>query len=118
MLLRLFVTRHGETVWNTQKKLQGWKDSDLTENGIKNALSLGNRLKGVEFKSIYASPSKRTLMTATLIKGGREQIIIEDENLREINLGDWEGQTHDYIKEKYPEEYQAFWNTPHLYNTN
>lgn len=32
-MLRLFVTRHGETVLNTQRKLQGWKDSDLTENG-------------------------------------------------------------------------------------
>jgi broad specificity phosphatase PhoE len=33
-LLRLFVTRHGGTVLNTQRKLQGWKDSDLTENGM------------------------------------------------------------------------------------
>nr|WP_201714684.1 histidine phosphatase family protein [Rossellomorea arthrocnemi] len=68
-MLRLFVTRHGETVLNTQRKLQGWKDSDLTENGMENALSLGNRLKDVEFHSIYASPSNRTLMTASLIKG-------------------------------------------------
>jgi len=97
-MLRLFVIRHGETIWNTQKKLQGWNDSDLTEKGIKNALSLGNRLRDVEFQSIYASPSKRTLKTATLIKGRREQLIIEDENLREINLGVWEGQTHDDLK--------------------
>jgi broad specificity phosphatase PhoE len=69
-LLRLFVTKHGETVLNTQRKLQGWKDSDLTENKMENALSLGNRLKDVEFHSIYASPSNRTLMTAALIKGG------------------------------------------------
>ena len=118
LLLRLYVTRHGETLWNTQKRLQGWKDSDLTEKGIKNALSLGNRLKDLEFQSIYASPSKRTLKTVNLIKGGREQLIIEDENLREINLGVWEGQTHDDLKEKYPEEFQAFWNTPHLYTTS
>jgi broad specificity phosphatase PhoE len=36
-LLRLFVTKHGETVMNTRRKLQGWKDSDLTENGMENA---------------------------------------------------------------------------------
>ncbi|RZT15543.1 phosphoglycerate mutase [Fictibacillus sp. BK138] len=118
MLLRLFVTRHGETIWNTQQKLQGWKDSDLTKNGVKNALSLGSRLRDLEFQSIYASPSRRTLITAELIRGEREQEIIEDENLREINLGDWEGQTHDYVKGQYPDEYSAFWNTPHLYTTS
>jgi broad specificity phosphatase PhoE len=42
------------------KKLQGWKDSDLTKSGIENALSLGSRLRDIEFQSIYASRSKRT----------------------------------------------------------
>ncbi|WP_141430636.1 histidine phosphatase family protein [Bacillus sp. 03113] len=114
-MLRLFITRHGETVWNTQKKLQGWKDSDLTEKGIKNALSLGNRLKDIEFQSIYSSPSKRTLMTAKLILGDRKQPILKDDNLREMNLGDWEGLTHDFLQKNDPEDYHAFWNTPHLY---
>ena len=81
-------------------------------------LLLGDRLKDIDFQSIYASPSKRTVHTATLIKGGREQLVIEDENLREIYLGEWEGQTQDALKEKYPEEYHAFWNTPHLYTTD
>lgn len=57
----------------------------------------------------------RTKHTATLIKGNRELLIIEDENLREINLGEWEGQTHDFLKEEYPQDFHAFWNTPHLY---
>ena len=118
LLLRLFITRHGETIWNTQRRLQGWSDSDLTENGMKNALSLGERLKDIEFRSIYASPSKRTVHTAVLIKGSREQQIIEDDNLREIHLGDWEGQTQDNLRETYPEEYHSFWNTPDLYTTN
>ena len=117
-LLKLFITRHGETIWNTQKRLQGWKDSDLTENGINNALLLGNRLKDIEFTSIYTSPSKRTLHTAHLIIGDRKQPIIEDEDLREINLGDWEGQTQHFLMEKFPEEFYAFWNAPHLYTAN
>lgn len=117
-LLKLYVIRHGETVWNTEKKLQGWKDSELTENGMENALLLGDRLKGIDFESIYTSPSGRTKDTAKLISGDRVQNIIEDENLREINLGDWEGQTHDAIKEKYPNDYDAFWNKPHLYKSN
>ncbi|MFJ7970900.1 histidine phosphatase family protein [Psychrobacillus sp. NPDC096389] len=114
-MLTLYITRHGETVWNTQKRMQGWSDSDLTENGISNAVSLGDRMKEIKLDVIYTSPSKRTITTANLIKGEREIPIILDENLREINMGIWEGQTLTDIEQKYPIEYDAFWNTPHLY---
>ncbi|WP_107838249.1 histidine phosphatase family protein [Metasolibacillus meyeri] len=114
-MLKLYITRHGETIWNTQGRLQGWQDSDLTENGIKNALALGKRLKDIEFNAIYTSPSNRALQTASLIKGNRKQIIIEESNLREIFLGEWEGQTHEEVEQQHPEEYHAFWHTPHLY---
>lgn len=116
-MLTLYITRHGETVWNTQKRMQGWSDSDLTENGISNAVSLGDRMKEIKLDVIYTSPSKRTITTANLIKGEREIPIILDENLREINMGLWEGQTLSDIEQKYPIEYDAFWNTPHLYKT-
>ncbi|MGD6830941.1 histidine phosphatase family protein [Sutcliffiella halmapala] len=114
-MLTLYITRHGETLWNTEKKLQGWKDSELTENGKRNARLLGERLKNIDFAEVYSSPSQRTLATAELILGEKQIAILQDENLREINMGDWEGQTHDYLKEAYPQAYQAFWNTPHLY---
>ncbi|WP_042478935.1 histidine phosphatase family protein [Bacillus ndiopicus] len=114
-MLKLYITRHGETIWNTQGRLQGWQDSDLTESGIQNALALSNRLKDIEFDAIYASPSNRTVKTAYLLKGSRNKMIIEEPNLREIFLGNWEGQTHEEVEEQYPEEYYAFWHTPHLY---
>lgn len=115
ILLTLYITRHGETVWNTQKRLQGWKDSELTENGRTNALLLGKRLKEVDFDAIYTSPSGRTISTTNLIKGEKEIPVFLNDNLREINLGDWEGQTLFDIENKYPNEYYAYWNTPHVY---
>ncbi|RDI37262.1 histidine phosphatase family protein [Falsibacillus pallidus] len=117
-MLKLFVTRHGETVWNTEKRLQGWKDSDLTKKGEVNAESLGCRLKDIEFTSIYSSPSIRTVKTTEIIKGEREQEVFTNENLREIHLGEWEGQTYDVLEEQHPTEFQAFWNTPHLYTSD
>ncbi|MDI2588521.1 histidine phosphatase family protein [Psychrobacillus sp. NEAU-3TGS] len=116
-MLTLYITRHGETVWNTQKRMQGWCDSQLTENGISNALSLGNRLKEIHFDAIYTSPSRRTVSTAYLIKGEREIPIIPEENLREINMGEWEGQTLSALEDKYPEKFYSFWHTPHLYKS-
>ncbi|MDQ1004787.1 broad specificity phosphatase PhoE [Neobacillus niacini] len=37
-MITLYITRHGETEWNIEKRMQGWLDSNLTENGIKNAV--------------------------------------------------------------------------------
>jgi len=81
-LLKLFLTRHGETVWNVEKSLQGWKDSDLTGTGVTNAIALGETLNETVFQAVYASPSKRTIDTAKLIMGNKEVPIKPDERLR------------------------------------
>lgn len=116
-MITLYITRHGETEWNTEKRMQGWLDSNLTENGIKNAISLGERLKETELTAIYSSSSGRTKATTNLIRGARDIPVIYDENLREIKLGQWEGKTHTSIKEMYQSEYESFWNAPHLFKT-
>lgn len=41
MKLKLYITRHGETEWNTIGKMQGWQNSNLTEKGIEDAIKLG-----------------------------------------------------------------------------
>jgi len=114
-MITLYITRHGETVWNTEKRMQGWSDSKLTENGERNAESLGNRLKDTHFSAIYSSPSDRTKRTSDLIRGTRDIPIFYDNNLKEINMGEWEGNTLSSIKENYPSEFDAFWNTPHQF---
>lgn len=115
-MLTLYITRHGETVWNTEKRMQGWQDSDLTESGIKNATYLGERLQNISIDAIYTSPSNRTQKTSRLIRGNRDISIIVDENLREINMGVWEGQTQSSIKENYPLQFDSFWNAPQRYS--
>lgn len=114
-MLTLYITRHGETEWNLQRRMQGWMDSALTPKGIRDAVSLGERLKDVEFKAIYSSSSKRTLHTAELIRRDREVPIIPDNDLREIHLGEWEGKSTSELEIEDTEEYRAFWKTPHQY---
>ncbi|WP_059173960.1 histidine phosphatase family protein [Bacillus sp. FJAT-27445] len=111
-MLKLYITRHGETVWNTEKRMQGWLDSSLTENGIKNAVALSERLKDIEFEAIYSSQSGRTRTTSELLKRNRKTPVIYDGNLREMNLGKWEGQTLESIQETNPLEIEHFWNVP------
>lgn len=114
-MLKLYITRHGETSWNVDKRLQGWKDSPLTENGIRNAEALGTSLKGTSFDCIYSSPSERTIHTAKLIIGNQNVQFKLDERLKEINMGEWEGRTHTEVSEFNAELYHSFWNAPHLY---
>ena len=44
-MLKIYFTRHGETEWNRENRLQEWKDSDLRLEGKENARLLGKRLK-------------------------------------------------------------------------
>ena len=114
-MVTLYITRHGETVWNTEKRMQGSQDSPLTSKGIQNAALLGKAIQNIEFAAILSSPSGRTVHTANLIKGEREIPILYDDHLKEINMGDWEGKTQAFIEASDPTEYDAFWNHPHLY---
>jgi len=114
-MLRLYITRHGETEWNRQKRMQGWKDSDLTDIGIVNAISLGERLADVNFNHFYVSSSIRTQQTAQYILGDRSIPITLDEDLREIHMGSWEGETQANLQQAYPEQFHDFWNNPHLF---
>lgn len=114
-MLNLYITRHGETEWNVEGRMQGWKNSGLTLKGIENAEALGKRLESVDIRVIYSSSSQRAVHTAELIRGNRKIDIITDDNLREINLGEWEGKAKDEFGESDKAGLEAFWNRPHQY---
>lgn len=111
-MLQLFFVRHGETEWNVEKRLQGRRNSELTENGIRDAQLLGTRLAETDFDAILASPSKRTVDTAKLIIGERTLPFKTDERLMEIDLGEWEGRTVDEIQQSEPELYHLYQENP------
>ncbi|WP_442604517.1 histidine phosphatase family protein [Paenibacillus sp. KN14-4R] len=61
---------------------------------------------------IYSSSSLRARRTAELIRDEREIGITESDELREINLGIWEGKSQSEVKELYPDHFHYFWNDP------
>lgn len=113
--MKLYITRHGETEWNTEKRMQGFKNSNLTEKGVSNAKKLGSALKDINFSKIYSSPLGRTIDTSKHILGDRDIEIITVDYLKEMNLGTWGGMLSDDIIAKYPKEYDNFWNNPQEY---
>jgi len=116
-VLKIYLTRHGETEWNIQGKLQGWNDSNLTENGIEGAYALHHHLSDINIDAIYSSPLGRAMKTSEIIAGERGIEIIEEPNFKEVYLGDWEGRTGIELEELYSEQYYNFWHAPHLYRT-
>jgi broad specificity phosphatase PhoE len=114
-MLNLYVIRHGETEWNTQKRMQGRLDSDLTDKGVNDALLLGERLKETGFQRVISSPSKRAVETANRVIGKRSISIETDERLMEIDLGSWQGKTESEIKELFPTQFNSYWNQPVMY---
>lgn len=116
--MKLYITRHGETLWNREKKMQGWQNSNLTKKGIEDAIKLGERLKDIEFSKIYSSPLGRALDTANYIKGNRDIEIETHEGLKEMGFGLWEGVANEKVLKLYKEEHYNYWNKPDLYKAN
>lgn len=114
--MKIYLTRHGQTEWNIERRLQGRLDSDLSTLGNENARLLGMHLSDVAFDAIYASPSGRTIKTANLIKGNQQVEIVPDADLQEVYMGNWEGQQQSEVEKQYPDEFAAFWRAPHLYH--
>lgn len=89
--MKLYIIRHGETVWNTEGRLQGRADIELNENGIRLAQITAQGMKDIPFDLAITSPLKRARQTAELVLGDRNIPILEDERIEEITFGEWEG---------------------------
>lgn len=115
MKTKVYITRHGETEWNTQGRFQGFANSDLTELGVKQAIWLEQRIRNLDIDIIYSSPTGRAYETTKILEKSRGIGIITHDGLREINVGCWEGKTQDEIRELSTDNHFNFWNKPSLY---
>jgi len=92
----LYITRHGETLFNVKTYAQGWCDSPLTEEGILSAKRLGEGFKkdNILFDAIYSSPFTRAYETTEYIcEAMNLNLPIQRcALLKEVNFGIWEGE--------------------------
>jgi len=101
--MELYIARHGETHFNTERRIQGsGKDSPLTPKGQAQASALGQSLKNTAFDAIYSSPLGRAVSTVKLAFGENTSFT-PDPRLVEIGLGDAEGMVWDNAAEAFPE---------------
>lgn len=106
--MEIYFVRHGQTVWNVEKRFQGLSDSPLTDLGITQAKLLGEKLKDINFDKFYSTSLKRANDTANYIKGKREQEVEIFDDFIEISMGDMEGMQHEEFKKLYPKQVKNF----------
>jgi 2,3-bisphosphoglycerate-dependent phosphoglycerate mutase len=110
----LVLVRHGQSEWNLKNLFTGWKDVDLTEQGIAEARAAGRKLKaqGIGFDVAYTSALKRAQRTLDLIleEMGQTGIpIVRDQALNERDYGDLVGLNKDDARKKWGEEQVHIW---------
>ena len=107
-MTQLILIRHGETVWNRERRMQGQADSPLSDVGLRQARLLAHRLQQIEFKSLYCSDSGRAHHTARTIAELTGHELIVEPRLRERHFGVFEGLTGPEIQAQHPEAYVRF----------
>jgi broad specificity phosphatase PhoE len=95
---QVVLVRHGETEWTRSGQHTGRTDIPLTEEGRRQALLVGERLRGRRFALVLTSPLRRAAETARL--AGIDAAVRED--LREWDYGAHEGRTTPEIREERP----------------
>lgn len=110
----IFLLRHGETIWNLERRVQGHKDSPLTVLGIRQAERFGRRLAPLLDPpgdwQLVTSPLGRAWQTAVIVAeviGRRPHEIAIDDRLKEMAWGRWDGLTAAEIEAQDAELWQA-----------
>lgn len=114
-MTRIILTRHGQTLWNTEGRVQGNLDSPLTDQGLLEIRSLARRLKDEGIAYIYSSDSCRAVHSAQEIQYvlGLEKIYLEPA-LREFGFGEWEGRHWQDLRDAHPDIFKIWDTEPHL----
>lgn len=108
MSKRLYLMRHGQTLFNVLKKIQGWCDSPLTEAGIQQAKEAAKFFEGISLDHAYCSTAERASDTLELVL---ENSALSDyervKGLKEMYFGMFEGESES-LNPKNIEDFEFF----------
>ncbi len=114
---RYFIMRHGESIFNTKNVINHIANDEngLSEAGMNQIQAATEALKEAGITHIYTSPLPRTRKTAERVVealGLSPDAIVEDERLREVNFGEFEGKTIDEYHAHFANTLERFSKTP------
>lgn len=94
MIKIFYMMRHGQTLFNQRKKIQGWCDSPLTQQGIRQAEIAGEYFKEIQLDHLYCSTAERCCDTLEIITQNKMPYT-RLKGLREMHFGTFEGESED-----------------------
>ena len=97
MATRITYFVHGTTTDNEQGRSSGWSDVDLSALGVQQSRELTQHIKDKHFDVVFCSDLKRALHSANLTWGDKVKIV-QDERLRELNYGDYNGKPTEIVE--------------------
>jgi glucosyl-3-phosphoglycerate phosphatase len=103
--------RHGQTVWNAERRFQGQSDIPLDPTGQAQADRAARLLAALRPDMIVSSDLSRATGTAAPLARLTGLEVVLDKDLRERHGGSWEGLTDAQIRERYPAQHES-WNPP------
>ena len=109
MPTRLLLLRHGQSTWNAEGRWQGWSNPPLSDLGRAQAGEAVDRLHGFGLSTVTSSDLERAFTTAAIVGEalGLGPVMV-DGNLREYNVGAWEGLTRPEIEFGWPHHLDAW----------
>lgn len=111
--MKIYMTRHGETLWNKEGRMQGRMNSNLSDLGENQARQLGKSLQNYDIKRIVTSSAGRAIQTTGIINDFLNLPVIVRDDLQEMYLGKWEGVDREVIEIE--ENYYNFFHKPELF---
>jgi probable phosphoglycerate mutase len=117
MSLKIYLLRHGETIYSQRGAYCGALDADLTPEGMKMAQCFAEAYRSIPWTDVYVSPMKRAIATAQPLCDALGLTMQIRDGLREISYGMWEDQELEYVKQNYAKDYLSWqtdpaWNSP------
>ena len=99
----LYFIRHGESLFNAQRRIQGQMDVALSPIGLRQAAALVAALGSLDIDAIYASPLRRAMQTTEPLAAALHLTVRTDDRLKEINAGEFQGLEWPEIERRWPE---------------
>lgn len=91
-MTQIYLIRHAEAEGNLYRRIHGWYDALITENGYRQIAALEGRFSSIPVDAVYSSDLFRTKTTATAVYRPKGLELQTLKGLREIHMGDWEDQ--------------------------
>ena len=111
-MVELILVRHGETDWNASEIFRGRSDVALNDIGLQQAVLLGEYLGNEKIDLVYSSPLQRAVKTAEAVAGCQGLEVNTVQNLTDFDFGEWQGLSHQEVRQRYPDLYRDWLDTP------